>query len=129
MHAADSLHGSAGAVTSKDVVYAISKGGHSTEVNRFVEIARQRGAYTIAQTEDLTSPLAELVDAAFEVKTGEGVDPYGMIATGSSLVNSAATDVLCTLLLELRNYSREAFGETHPEGAVGRRIHSASQRS
>jgi arabinose-5-phosphate isomerase len=45
-----------------------------------------------------------------------------MIATGSSLVNGAACDVLCVLLLELRGYTKEQFGITHPEGAVGKKL-------
>ena len=52
----------------------------------------------------------------------EEIDPYGMIATGSSLVNSAACDALCALLLQLRGYSQAEFGQTHPEGAVGRKL-------
>ena len=52
----------------------------------------------------------------------ESVDPYGMIATGSSLTNAAACDVLCVLLLELRGYTKERFGQTHPGGAVGVRL-------
>jgi D-arabinose 5-phosphate isomerase GutQ len=117
--AADALHGSSGAVTANDVVYIISKGGRSAEVNRFAEIAKARGAKLIAQTEDPESPLAHLSDAVFVVKAEGDVDPYGMVATGSSLVNGAAGDVLCVLLLELRGYTKEAFGQTHPGGAVG----------
>ena len=120
--AADSLHGGAGAVTDRDVVYAISKGGRTAEINRFVEIARARGAKVIAHTENPTSPLAELADVVYLVRVEGEVDPYGMIATGSSLVNSAACDVLCVLLLALRGYSKESFGETHPGGAVGERL-------
>jgi arabinose-5-phosphate isomerase len=120
--AADSLHGGAGAITARDVVYVISKGGRTAEINRFVEIARARGAKVIAQTEDPASPLGALCDAAYVVRAEGDVDPYGMIATGSSLVNSAACDVLCVLLLELRGYTKEAFGQTHPGGAVGERL-------
>ncbi len=117
--AADALHGGSGAVTPNDVVYIISKGGRSAEVNRFAEIAKARGAKLIAQTEAPDSPLAQLCDAVFVVKAEGDVDPYGMVATGSSLVNGAAGDVLCVLLLELRGYTKEAFGQTHPGGAVG----------
>jgi arabinose-5-phosphate isomerase len=120
--AADSLHGGAGAITARDVLYVISKGGCTAEINRLVEIARARGAKVIAQTENPASPLAALCDVVYPVRVEGDVDPYGMIATGSSLVNSAACDVLCVLLLELRGYSKEAFGETHPGGAVGRRL-------
>jgi arabinose-5-phosphate isomerase len=120
--AADALHGGGGAVTGRDVLYVVSKGGQSAEVNEFVRIAAERGATIVAQTEDPDSPLARMSDAVYCVRAGGEVDPYGMIATGSSLVNAAAGDVLCVLLLEATGYSRERFGETHPGGAVGRRL-------
>ncbi len=124
--AADSLHGGAGAVTDKDIVYVISKGGRTEEINRFAEIAQQRGAKVIAQTENLESPLAQMSDTIFHVATEGEIDPYGMIATGSSLVNGAAGDVLCVLLLEKRGYSRDDFGMTHPGGAVGKKLKEAA---
>ena len=122
LHAADSLHGSAGAVTSNDLIIAISKGGHSAEVNKFASIARERGAKIVALTENPDSPLAQMSDAVYKAVAPPDVDPYGMIATGSSLVNGAAGDVLCVLLLELRGYSKEEFGRTHPGGAVGEKL-------
>ncbi len=61
-------------------------------------------------------------DLVFHVKTVGDVDPHGMIATGSSLVNGAAGDALCVLLLEIRGYTKEEFGMTHPGGAVGRKM-------
>lgn len=117
--AADSLHGSAGAITPRDVVYVISKGGQSAEINQFVDVARSRGARVIAQTENPASPLAQRSDRVFVVRTEGAVDPYGMMALGSSLVNAAAGDALCTLVLEAGGYSKQAFGMTHPGGAVG----------
>jgi arabinose-5-phosphate isomerase len=123
INAADSLHGGAGAITSHDVVYVISKGGQSAEINQFVDIARARGARTVAQTEKPESPLAQRCDRVFIVRAQGAVDPYGMVALGSSLVNAAAGDVLCTLVLEAGGYTKESFGLTHPGGAVGRAIH------
>ena len=122
INAADSIHGGAGAITAADVVFIISKGGHSAEINQFAEVARARGAKVVAQTENPESLLGRMSDAVFNVRTAGDVDPYGMIATGSSLVNGAAGDVLCVLLLELRGYSRDDFGMTHPGGAVGKRL-------
>jgi D-arabinose 5-phosphate isomerase GutQ len=120
--AADSLHGGAGAITANDIVFIISKGGRSAEVNQFAELARTRGARIIAQTENPESPLAQISDAVYKVKAVGDVDPYGMIATGSSLVNAAAGDALCVLLLERRGYSKQEFGVTHPGGAVGEKL-------
>jgi arabinose-5-phosphate isomerase len=58
-------------------------------------------------------------DLIFNIIAPPDVDPFGMIATGSSLVNSAAADALCILLLEKRGYTKKEFVFTHPEGAVG----------
>jgi len=123
--ASDGLHGGSGAVTDRDIVYIISKGGYSAEINQFAAVARSRGAKLVAQTENPASPLAEMCDVVFQVKAAEEVDPYGMVATGSSLVNGAAGDALCVLLLELRGYTKEAFGQTHPGGAVGKKLAEA----
>ncbi len=120
--AAEGLHGGSGAVTPNDIVYVLSKGGHSAEINEFAAIARSRGARLVAQTENSDSPLAQMCDAVFNVKAIDDVDPFGMVATGSSLVNAVAGDVLCVLLLELRGYTRDQFGETHPGGAVGKKL-------
>ena len=120
--AADAIHGGSGAVTDKEVVYIISKGGQSTEINQFARICKANGAKIIAHTEKPDSPLGQMSDSVFHVVAPEDVDPYGMIATGSSLTNGAACDALCIVLLEMRGYTREQFSRTHPGGAVGKKI-------
>lgn len=122
INAANAIHGGSGSITEKDVVYVISKGGQSAELNKFVQIAKDRGAKIIAHTEKPDSELGRLSDAVYHVVVSEDVDPYGMIATGSSLVNAAACDALCILLLELRGYTKQQFGQTHPGGAVGEKL-------
>jgi arabinose-5-phosphate isomerase len=122
IHPGDSQHGLSGAVTTKDVLFAISKGGETAEVNHLGRIAKQRGAILIALTEKPASTLGQMSDIVLKVVTPVDVDPYGMIATGSSLVNSAYCDALCVVLLKLRGYSQEQFGQTHPGGAVGLKL-------
>ena len=122
INAANAIHGGAGSITEKDIVYVISKGGRSAELNNFVRIAKDRGTKIIAHTEQPDSELGRRSDAVYHVVAAEGVYPYGMIATGSSLVNAAACDALCILLLELRGYTKEQFGQTHPGGAVGEKL-------
>jgi arabinose-5-phosphate isomerase len=122
INASDFLHGASGALRPEDVVYAISKGGRTAEINALVEIARARGCDIVAQCENLDSPLAQMSDVVYRIVAPENVDPYGMIATGSSLMNGAAGDVLCVLLMKRRGYTREQFGKTHPGGAVGEKL-------
>ncbi len=122
IHPGDSQHGLSGAVTARDVLIALSKGGETAEVNFLVSIARRRGAKVIAITERPDSTLGQQSDVVLCVRSPAEADPYGMIATGSSLVNCAFGDALCVVLLHLRGYTRDQFGETHPGGAVGKRI-------
>jgi D-arabinose 5-phosphate isomerase GutQ len=122
LHPGDSQHGAAGAVRSEDVWIGLSKGGETTEVCFLAGIARKRGASVIAITEKPDSTLGRLADVILELRAPDDVDPYGMIATGSSLLNSAFCDAICVVLLELRRYPVETFGETHPGGAVGHKI-------
>lgn len=122
LHPGDSQHGSAGAVRAEDVLIALSKGGETAEVNFLANVARQRGASVIGITEKPDSTLGQISHIILEIEAPEGVDPYGMIATGSSLFNSALCDALCIVLLNLRGYSVDQFGQTHPGGAVGRKL-------
>lgn len=122
IHPGDSQHGLSGAVRSEDVLIALSKGGETTEVNYLASHAKKQGATVIALTERPLSTLGQISDVVVHIVAPAGVDPYGMIATGSSLVNSAFGDALCVVLLQLRGYTKEDFSKTHPGGAVGIKI-------
>jgi arabinose-5-phosphate isomerase len=122
IHPGDAQHGLSGAVTARDVILLISKGGETTEVNYLAKIAKARGACLIALTEKPGSTLGQLADLILQVTPPPGIDPYGMIATGSSLATCVFCDALCVVVLKLRGYSKEAFGQTHPGGAVGIRV-------
>lgn len=129
IHPGDAQHGGAGAVTQRDVLIAISKGGETAEVNHLARISKERGATLIALTENPDSTLGQMSDVVVVVRSPADVDPYGMIATGSSLFNSAWGDALCVALLTMRGYSREQFGQTHPGGAVGKRLENEQLRN
>jgi len=128
LHPGDSQHGASGAVAAGDVWIGLSKGGETTEVIFLAGIARKRGATVVAITEKPESSLGRLADVILHVTAPEGVDPFGMVATGSSLFNSALCDAICVALLELRGYSVDEFGETHPGGAVGQAIEGGEAR-
>jgi arabinose-5-phosphate isomerase len=118
----DSQHGLSGAVREKDVLIALSKGGRTQEIITLVRVAKDRGARIIAITEKPESDLGAMSDVVLQVVAPESIDPFGMVATGSSLVNSAFGDALCVVLLKMRGYSIAQFGETHPGGAVGKKL-------
>jgi D-arabinose 5-phosphate isomerase GutQ len=122
IHPGDSQHGLSGAVTDRDIVILVSRGGETVEVNYLAEIAGRRGAKTIAFTEEPESTLGKLCDLALRIQPLADADALGVIATGSSLTVSAMGDALCTVLLQLRGHTKEAFAQTHPGGAMGQKL-------
>jgi D-arabinose 5-phosphate isomerase GutQ len=116
--AADGLHGTVGAVAKGDLVIAISKGGESTELASFVQLAKDRGAESIALTAHVESPLGSLVDLAILVDSS-AADPGGVIAMGSTLATAAWGDALAMALMKRREYSWKSVLHSHPGGSVG----------
>jgi arabinose-5-phosphate isomerase len=122
LHPGDAQHGMAGAITAKNIVIALSKGGESAEITFVVTYARQQGAQVIAITEQPESTLGKLADVAVIIHTPPAADQLNFIATGSSLAVAAVGDALCGLLLRLRGRTLDAFAATHPGGAVGQTL-------
>ncbi len=122
LNAGDSAHGAAGAVTARDVLFAISKGGETDELNNLVRVARCRGAKIIALTENRTSTMAQQSDIVIGIAVDERVNGCGAIALGSSLAAAAVGDALCFVVLGERGYNEDVFRQIHPGGAVGKRL-------
>jgi arabinose-5-phosphate isomerase len=121
LHPSDSLHGASGTIKPGDVVFLISKGGETAEINSLAKIAKARNAKVVVLTSNVESTLAKLGDLVlcFDV---EGADPFGVLAMGSSLANAAVTDAICVLLLEQAGFDLRRFGIIHPGGAVGHKL-------
>lgn len=122
LHPGDSQHGASGALRKGDVLIALSKGGETKEVNFLASYAKDNGVAVIGICERADSTLGQLSTVVLEGIAAEDSDPYGMIATGSSLFNAALGDAICVTVLKLRGYTEEAFSKTHPGGAVGIKI-------
>lgn len=122
VHAGDSQHGLAGAVTEKDILVALSKGGRTNEVNDLVNSARKRLAKVIVITMASDSDLARISDVTIALDIPEGYDPFDMIATSSSLMLAALCNAVCETLMMARGYREETFWLIHPGGAVGEEV-------
>ncbi len=75
---------------SSSVVLAPSQSGRTPDVVRYVELARERGALTVALTNDLASPLAQAAELALPLSAGE----ERAVAATKTYVNSIAALLL-----------------------------------
>lgn len=121
LHPGDALHGGLGAVTTGDVVLAVSKGGGSAELNAFIELAKRRGAAILVLTAQEESPLASQADVVAVLPQRDDSDPGGIIAMGSSLAAAAWGDALAIVLMQISGYGWSEVIGAHPSGAVGQK--------
>jgi arabinose-5-phosphate isomerase len=127
LHAADCLQGALGTVAADDTIVLISKGGKTAEVNGLGAMARERGARIVAFTEAPESELGRMADCVVRVRVDPSSDPFGLVATSSSLANAAVADAICETILAESGYSLEVFAATHQFGAVGERIKAGKE--
>ncbi len=118
----ESMHGGAAAVTSRDVLVVISKGGETDELNNLAQTARQRGAQVIALLSDRQSTLACQSDVIIGFTVDEDANGRGLLPFGSALAAAAIGDALCFAVMNVRGYSEADFLRIHPGGAVGKML-------
>lgn len=120
--AMDALHGGMGAVTTSDLVIAISKTGRSSELTSLAERLVRRGVDVVALTEDATSPFALAATTVVALPaTPPDADPGDLIAMASTLAVGAWGDALSVVTMALRGHTVQDVIDSHPAGGVGAR--------
>lgn len=122
VHAADALHGDAGAVKADDVVVALSNSGETKEVVAFAQLATSRGAPVVAMTGGLSSTLASAADVVLDAAVAEEADHLDLAPTASTTAVLALGDALAVAVAEARGVTREDFARNHPAGPLGSRL-------
>lgn len=126
VHAADALHGDAGAVRPGDTVIAISNSGETDEVCRFVELVKERGVPVVTLTGcGGGSSLCRLADAHLDIAVEREADPYDLVPSVSTAVTAVMGDALAIALMVARGFGPDDFHRHHPGGALGRRLLNA----
>ena len=120
LHSADALHGDSGALTSGDVLIAISNSGETAEVNAIAKMAKSWGNSVIAITKSSNSSLAKSSDAVISIAFDKEADPLNLAPTTSTTLTIAAGDALASALMAHRGFTSQDFGKRHPGGALGK---------
>jgi arabinose-5-phosphate isomerase len=120
----DALHGGMGAITTSDLVVAISKTGQSHELTSLVERLERRGIHVVAVTESPGSPFAIAARGVATLPpTPTDADPGDMIAMASTLAVGAWSDAVAVVTMARRGHTVSEVIDSHPAGGVGVRGH------
>lgn len=122
VHPAEASHGDLGMITGQDVVLALSNSGETDEILTILPVIKRKGVPLIALTGKPGSTLARLADLHLDVSVAEEACPLNLAPTTSTTVALAMGDALSIALIEARGFTAEDFAESHPAGALGRRL-------
>lgn len=122
----DGLHGHSAVMTVDDLLVVMSRGGESREVILMAELGNQRGVATMAFVHNTESTLARTCRSVLPIRSKAEYELMGYVATTSTVAYSAMCDALSAVVLEAKGYTPQQLGATHPGGAVGQALSSAT---
>ena len=127
LHPAEAIHGDLGAITSDDVVIALSYSGETAELLQLLETIKRLGARLIAMTGDCESTLGKAADVALDCHVSEEACPMNLAPTASTTAALALGDALAMTLLVAKGFRLEDFANLHPGGKLGKRLMRVEQ--
>lgn len=122
LHPAEAIHGDLGMVRRGDVVVLISNSGETEEIVRLLPALMRLDTHLIALTGAPSSTLADKAEVALDISVDREACPLNLAPTTSSLNTLVLGDALAVALMEKRGFEAVDFAQTHPGGALGRRL-------
>ena len=122
VHPGEASHGDLGMVQPGDVVLAISNSGESEEINAVLPAMRRLGITLVGMTGRAESTLARHADIALLCTIDVEACPLNLAPTASTTAQMALGDALAVALLVARGFREHDFAQSHPGGALGRKL-------
>jgi arabinose-5-phosphate isomerase len=122
LHPADASHGDLGMVRRGDVVLLISYSGTTDEIVQLLPAFERLDARLIAMTGNPDSVIAQKATISLDISVDREACPLNLAPTTSSLNSLVLGDALAVALMGARGFAESDFANTHPGGALGRRL-------
>lgn len=118
----DAYHGDLGAMTSEDVVLALSNSGQTDELLRFIPILLHMHVPIIGMSRNPNSLLAKYSTVHVKVYVEHEACPLNLAPTSSTTAALAMGDALAVALMRVRDFKPRDFAQFHPGGELGKRL-------
>jgi arabinose-5-phosphate isomerase len=122
VHPAEASHGDLGMIKQADVVLLLSNSGETDEVKSLLPVLKRLGVTIIAMTGNPGSSLSQHANINLNVSVEKEACPLGLAPTSSTTAALVMGDALAVALLETRGFTQDDFAQSHPAGALGRKL-------
>lgn len=122
VHPGEASHGDLGMITQDDVVIALSNSGETDELISLLPVIKRLNVPLIALTGNPGSTLGAAATVCLDVSVSKEACPLGLAPTASTTASLVMGDALAIALLEARGFNAGDFAQSHPGGALGKRL-------
>ncbi len=122
VHPGEASHGDLGMISQNDVVIAISNSGETRELTDTLRYCARFDIPLIAITSQADSSLANLAAVCLTLPQAEEACPLDKAPTTSTSMTLVLGDALALVLLQLKGFTPEDFGNFHPGGKLGAQL-------
>ena len=127
VHPAEMSHGDLGMLRADTTLLAISNSGESRELRDPLLFCQRSSIPVIGITQRASSFLGRNSAVCLTMPSVAEACPNGLAPTTSTLMTLAMGDALAMVLMDRREFTREAFGLHHPGGSLGMSLQSVRE--
>lgn len=127
LHSGEASHGDLGLITEKDVVFAITWSGETSELKDIYEYCNRFGVTLIVATASAESTAGYAADICLTLPLVREACPNDLAPTTSTTLQIVLGDVLAVALIEARGFSPSDFKVFHPGGKLGAKLSIVDQ--
>lgn len=122
VHPAEAIHGDLGYLQESDVVLLLSNSGETAEITELLPHLKQRGHRLLAITGRASSTLGTACDVVLPIAIDEEGDPFNLAPMASTTAMLALGDALASVLMQVNEFTHEAYSQLHPGGSLGQQL-------
>lgn len=127
LHPGEASHGDLGLITEKDVVFAITWSGETSELNDIFHYCHRFGVTLIVATAWPDSTAAKAANVCLALPLVREACPNDLAPTSSTTLQLVLGDVLAVALIEARGFTSTDFRVFHPGGKLGAQLLAVDQ--
>jgi arabinose-5-phosphate isomerase len=122
LHPGEASHGDLGMISDKDLVFAITWSGETSELHDIMSYCKRFGVPLIVATAWPESTAARTADICLTLPPVREACPNNLAPTSSTTIQLVLGDILAVALTEARGFSPQDFGKFHPGGKLGAKL-------
>lgn len=122
VHPNEAGHGDLGMLCSCDIAILISQSGSNDDFVDVLSFLKRNNIPTIGMTAGTNSFLAQSCDIIISTWVKQEACPLELAPTSSTTLTLVIGDSLAVALMKLKGFSVKDFANTHPFGALGKKL-------